>query len=276
MFLTIWLYILNRKKNIYFIHCDNHRFSFFLFFCLFFFLHSGECTPESNECDADRTNPGANSLCSGCMDADFQTLGSTDNPSDCDNGLGINVGTASNPSPTASPVAQPTASPITPTLRPTNRPTARPSDKPTFAPSDATNSPTNRPTIRPTARPTSSPLSDTDQPNLVIENSGSPSSWYYSCILQNIPSDQDIDSFYISNGERSYWISGSEYSSPPNRWVFSRLGGMKLPFHVKIVNQDGEEIIVQNAITSFDTDAQFDLGTNFGVKLNNSYIFVIQ
>ena len=44
---------------------------------------------------------------------------------------------------------------------------------------------------------------------------------------------------------------------------------MTLPLHIKIVNDDGQEIIVYNAITSFLENEQFqkfDLGTNFGVK----------
>ena len=152
------------------------------------------------------------------MDPDFKTLGSIDNPSDCNNGLGVTVG-VSIPVPTQFPVIVPTGTPTGPTL----------------------------------------------SPSLTIENFHGVGSYWYACSIHHIPDTQSVTSFYIANDDTlPNWRSGQVNSA--DRWSFSELRGMNLPYHVKLMNNIGQEVIVYNAITNFVATERFDLGTNFGVK----------
>ena len=177
------------------------------------------------------------------------------------------------PSPTPNPTPNPTPAPTAvPTPQPTPNPTPSPTPNPTPAPTVPTPMPTPNPTPNPTPSPTPSPTPNpTPSPTtsvvpLIIKNRPSGSTYWYSCELLNVPSDETVVEFSISNDGGVTWpYTGVQQSWDPYPYVFNSLPNLELPWDVKIVSANGEEIIKLDAITSVAEGDEFNLGQNFGV-----------
>ena len=266
----------------------------------------GSCTAADNECEGDRTDPGANSLCAGCMDPAFTTDGTTD-ATDCNNGLNVTVDVLPTPSPaagpTSSPIPAPSLSPTNPTAPPTNKPTPKPTDTPTNRPTTQPTSPTSQPTdvpvaptaspigpptASPTLRPTSAPVPPTKNPTdvptkvptpgptsdpngIIITNRENVGLYWYSCVLSNVNADYTVDALYLSNDGGATWSNtGAQQTWNPYPWVFNSLNGLAQPWDVKIVSTGGDVIIAYDVIDSLGNYDEFAVGQNFGVKFKLS------